>query len=548
MLIKVIRPVCFLFASVTAAFAVDATPPECLSEGYGDTFLEAPRGAPFECHTLYRLPFSSGGAPRMARIIEDVHAETRVPPATLAALERGVDAAIMTFSSLRSVSLQHVSILAYDGVSPRRDPRGEIQAVTNGSAGAEECTITYYLRADMLGATEVAIAIAHEIFHCMQYATLSAAQMNTYGAGGDWWVEGVAEALADLALPGSGEITDRSDAFADAVRAQTPLNAMTHQSTPFFQWLIATKGVQGMLAFQANMAGAGSVAAQHGAMRAAMPERADWQGFVQAYSDNALTGADGARLADPAPDLPPLDFTETREVALTRAPFVLNYGPVRYNCGEWANTFAPTGLAALKVGEVWADWPASIEGFAEDAAPMKFAALNTGETSAEHTLTATLETPCGACGETEAIDACLVGNWVMTGGGPIEWMRANGMPATVQVEASQMAVQMRRNGGYTTAPMTASVIAENDGVVIEGVGEGLPGLGKWSAEAGILSICPNPGGGVNATATVDGRQYMNFFTPPGDIQMDYTCEGATMVTRMQVAPGLPPIESIFTRQ
>ncbi len=534
-------------ASFGAVHSQVPDPNDCTVAGYISRFDDARAPRVFSCRIVHRASHELGGPGRYVRVIDNSNAERPTNSTVIIGVQNGVNAALAMLGRLENVRLPNVTILAHDGEATGIPSGREVLARTLGSFGRPECNITFYNLASNRGQGDVAATTAHEIFHCMQYETLSAAQMNTYSSGGTWWVEGVAEALTDFALPLVGGSLDRSDDFEQALRMSKALNEMEHEATPFFQWLIGGRGAQAAITFQSRMAGRSAPAAQHAAMRAAMSD-ADWATFAKDYADNRIAMASGAPMDTPAPDDLQFNFSETNSWPLTSAPFVLNLGRAGYECGQWSNDAGSVGFAAVKRDEVWQNWPRQVDGSVGSEASLQFVALNTGSAGDTHRLTVTLETPCGACGETEAIDACLVGNWVMTDGGPIEWMRANGMPATVQVEASQMAVQMRRNGGYTTAPMSATVTAENDGVSIEGLGDALPNLGKWSAEAGVLSICPNPGGGVDARVSIDGAPAMNFFNPPSDIQMDYTCEGATMVTRMHVAPSLPPIESIFTRQ
>lgn len=477
----------------------------------------------------------------------DANAKDPIPVESFAAVQKGIDAAIDLFSTLPNVKLQHVSVFAYNGGSSTVLPDGKPHAFTNGKGGADECYITAFAEPGMGGDLDTSVAIAREIFHCMQYSTLSEAQMNTQGAGGDWWVEGVAEALADLALPGSGATVDRSAEFASAVASHAALNAMDFGATPLFQWIIAKKGVDSLIAFQAAMAGSGGDDAQHAAMRAAMPSAGDWLDFAKAYVDKEITAAGGAGLATFAPEITRYKFSETTEEELTRGPFVLNYGPVEYLCGVWANTIEPEGHAAMKIDMVWQDWPKNVENSADEGKLWTFAALNTGEISPKHDLTATLETPCGDCQGLEKLDKCVVGNWVMTGGGPEEWLQQNGMGDFAEIQASEMAMQMTASGSFATIPVDVRVQATNDDVTVTGVGNGTGSMGKWSADSGVLNICPSAGG-VQAQASVDGRTYTNSFVTSKDMSLSYTCDEETLTTTIEIGGGLPPMTSIFSRQ
>lgn len=520
-------------------------PRDCNGAGYLDRFEDAPTPLELACHVEFSVDVVSDGLRRHIRVISDDNAERRPDPAMLAALRRGVDGAADLLFRLTDRQIQDVSILLYDGTGIPDLHGSAVLARTLGDRGRPECNITFYGRAEYGGGDEIAVTAAHEIFHCMQYATFSAAQMNTYGGGGTWWVEGAAEALADQAVPGTGAVTDRSDDFAGAVAREVALNQMEHESTPFFQWLISKNGLQSVMDFQRAMSSRNTAAAQQAAMRAALSD-ADWMAFAKSYADDGIVAADGARLATPAPDVSMMDFNETQVWTVTRAPFVLNIGRVNYHCGQWANSITPAGFAALKVGGEWADWPPRIENFDETLTPMDFVALNTGSASGPHRLTATLETPCGACGEVTALDRCLVGRWLMTGGGPVEWMRAHGAGRVVRLEAGEMAIQILRSGHYVTGTVNALAEADSDGLLITGEGIG-QGNGKWSAAGGVLNICQQSGG-VEVNLRAGGHGMNMAFGPADEISMQYTCAGGTLTTTAQISPRLPPMVSIYTRQ
>jgi hypothetical protein len=510
-------------------------------------FLDAPNATDFECQKPYIRNFESSGEARIARVIVDANAKDLIPDETIAALRKGIDAAIELFARLPNVKLQHVTVFAYNGGSPSVVPDGKPYAVTNGKRSADECYITIFAEAGMGDDLETSVALAREIFHCMQYATLSEAQMNTRRAGGDWWIEGVAEALADLALPGSGAAVDRSAEFAGAVTSHTPLNDMATSATPFFQWMIAKKGVDFLIGFQAAMTTSGGDDAQHAAMRTAMPDKNDWLDFAKAYVDNEISAAGGAGLATPAPEITRFKFSETTEEELTRGPFVLNYGPVEYLCGIWANTIDPEGHAAMKIDMVWQDWPKSVENSAEVAKQWTFVALNTGEISPKHDLTATLETPCGDCQGSEKLDKCLVGTWVMKGGGPVEYLRQMGMADFAQIEASEMMMRLAANGGYSSVPMNINLEAQTDQRTVTGNGNSTGSIGKWSAEAGVLNICPSFQMATAEASTSDGVNFANAFDISKEISVLYSCVDATLTTTIEIGDGLPPMTTIFAR-
>ncbi len=531
-------------ATSSPALAQDGSAHDCRVDGYLNQFEDAPTPLELACHVEFSVPVTIGGATRNIRVISDDNAASPPNAAMISALRRGVDGAARVLGALTNSDIQDVTILLYDGLGQPDIHGNPVQARTLDSATRPECNITFYGGYDFESTSEVAVTAAHEIFHCMQYATLTAAQMNTYGGGGTWWIEGAAEALADRAVPDAGGVTDRSDDFAAAVQREVAVNHMEHESVPFFQWLIGANGLQSAVDFQHAMAGGNAASAQHAAMRGS---GVDWTAFAKAYADNQITTANGAGLNTPAPDVSLMDFSETQDWTVTRAPFVLNVGRVNYHCGQWQNALTPAGFAALKIGGAWADWPEQFENFDETLTPMAFVALNTGGVAGPHRLTATLETPCGACGETTALDSCLVGRWVLTAGGPAEWIRANGMGGHAQLDVSEMSMQMLRNGRFVTGGIDVAIESNNDGMVITGDGVGTGAGGKWSAAEGVLNICPQTGE-VTATVRAEASSQTMMFGPGGDMQMSYTCAGGTLNTVLEIGHGIPPMPSEYTRQ
>lgn len=156
------------------------------------------------------------------------------------------------------------------------------------------------------------------------------------------------------------------------------------------------------------------------------------------------------------------------------------------------------------------------------------------------------------CAGASAIDACLVGAWKQTGGGPVEWMKRN-MPPGMTIPAADQSGRvfvLDRDGGFRTAPMSSDITFRMEGrgsVRIEG-GE-VQASGRWAAADGVLHLCPDDQkfeGQARVTVPGAGQQTMPLGQPSatGPMTLDYACSGDTLETSQPV-PGMD--DSITTQ-
>ena len=153
------------------------------------------------------------------------------------------------------------------------------------------------------------------------------------------------------------------------------------------------------------------------------------------------------------------------------------------------------------------------------------------------------------CAGTREIDACLVGTWQMSGGGPIEWMKSQGLPIT-QTQVGPQVVQFMEDGVYAAEPAKGDVTME---LSEEQFGEAdialMVAAGRWSAAKKILNICQD-GGGLNGQVTARtpaGTSGHSVSTPgQGILSQGYSCSEQSMSTTMQF-PGMPAMVTEFTR-
>jgi hypothetical protein len=160
------------------------------------------------------------------------------------------------------------------------------------------------------------------------------------------------------------------------------------------------------------------------------------------------------------------------------------------------------------------------------------------------------------CAGASAIDACLVGAWKQTGGGPVEWMKRN-MPPGMSVpgaDQGERIIVLDRNGGFRTAPMSSDITFRMEGqggaVRIEG-GE-VQASGRWSAANGKFHLCMETQkveGQARVTVPGAGQQTMPFGQPSatGPMTLDYACSDDTLETTQPV-PGMDdPITTRYAR-
>lgn len=526
---------------------------DCSAPDYLGRFPESPSAASIECVELFRQEVMTAEGPRTIRAIADLNVGWAVPDDLLAAIRAassGVATALPTFGGLR---MDDVTILVLDDYHGDGTPDPEIGEVL-GIAGPpveNECLLTVYgLAAAATDPNMTAATTAHEIFHCVQYASFGAALPNTYGSGGDWWVEGSAEYFAGVALDIPAGYTDRGADFDASVAAGRALNEMSYETTTFFNWLHQSQGAPGVRALLEAMPTAPGAEAQQAAMRSALSDQ-DWLRFVEDYADKAILHPQGdAVFAEPAFERR-IEITATGSQAFAAPPFVLVLGRLHYDCGTWGQTRAPDlpwgqrpdGAAG------WEDFPEEVDARTDTGRPdWEFAAMATDQSGRAGRLEFERRRSCQPCGETDAVDACVVGTWQQSGGGAEEWMRSQGLPFNAAAAGPQV-VTYREDGAYGTEPFGVTASGRHGDTLFEGQGRVTYGFGRWSAAEGQMAICQDAGGmsGSMTVTSPDGQATRNVSSGgAGNLSMSYSCSGNQMSTTLPF-PGLPDMVTDYVR-
>lgn len=527
---------------------------DCTDAAYLGRFPDAPSAPDLLCVELFRFTVPTPGGERTIRGIHDASADWAFLPGAPAAVERGARLAAEAFGRLGDHRIDDVTLLLLDSghATHWSGDRRPVLAITDGRGSAAapgECLITLYMLGDGGNPGELAVNVAHEILHCLQFATLTDGQMATVGVGGDWWIEGSAEYFAALAVPDSLPTTDRSGLFDSAVELGTALNGMGHEAVIFFYWLHGERGPGGLVPFMRKMAADGSAPAQHAVMRGELSDE-DWLRFAQAYADRNIGHPQGGLTLSP-PDGPTLVFAENGTQEFPLPPFVIAIGNAEYRCGRWRNTLSPedANVGTREAdGSGWSAWPQEVD--ARDAPPARYRVVALHTDSAEATLSIEAErtASCEPCGSTDRLDACLVGTWVMSGGGPGEWMRAMGLPIT-SFNSGPRVVTFRDDGLYGAEPVATQLTGETADGRGEAEGSAAAAAGRWSAADGTLTICQDSGG-VSGTVTVTTR-YDTMRGPvsapgAGELVQSYSCLEGSLSTSLPM-PGTAPMETQYSR-
>lgn len=545
-----------LVAGLLPARPASAVFGDCMDAAYIDLFTSRPSSGGITCVERLRVEVPTSDGNREIRIIQDVSADWAFMPTTGTEAERGVRAAAEALRQIGSFEMDDVTILLLDDFPPggADAARHGVVAGETGAIVGKECFIVFYLFDSETGDPEIlASNVAHEIFHCVQFASLSSAQTSTgaggTGSGGDWWLEGSAEWFSNFAVSGSPLLPGRIERFENAVEAGTALDRMAYGAVVFFMWLDDISDPTQILPFLRQMADSAGASAQHAAMRRAL-DAGKWQRFAQDYLDENIRHPRGDAISWSIGEGENWRFESNRVQPIELAPFVLTRGWIEMACGTWHFETRPDSTrAAARPSERGAVWspPARDHDTEREGDRLRFAALSTEGRSVTLQLDAERRESCEPCAGSDEVDACLVGAWEMTGGGPVEWMRRQ-MPAGVSMpvhESSKSMMVFKADGTYWTAPLTQRLVItmRDRRGVITGDGKGVAqGAGRWSVKSGRVYVCQDAGGlEGQATLTSPGLSTTIPLTTPGagTIDMSYSCSDTSLQTRMDMPTGGP---------
>jgi hypothetical protein len=530
----------------------------------GTAEYEAWSAGRIQCHEFFRVPVETPDGEIIIRGIGDRNARDLLPAGGMENIEAGVRAARDRLGELGDYDLWDTTILISRARSDPSAPQprfGYSDAWTLSGAsrdGYAECHVTLFIQTDYSPA-EIRYVVAHELFHCIQTATLTPGQNATQSGRGLWWIEGSAEWFAAYTA-GPQERWARAPGFDQAVAANRALHDMSYRMAIFFYWFHENHGgARAILPFLRQMSEGGSALAQEIAMRAALSED-QWLAFAKAYDDRSIRYPGGGavhfgqRLEGET-----WSIEATSNHTRRLKAFVIAVGWANYACGRWENTVSPANLHLRNENNAsWSSWPGELD-TRDPSMNRRYRIVGLvvdPEAEIEFTLSAARIEACTECIVPAVIDQCLVGQWRLTGGGPAEWLRNQGIPFT-QMEQTEFNLTLNDDGTYSTGGFDSAFRAEypHPRRPMAGGGQATTQAttGRWSAADGELTGCVDSGGESDGMTYVESRRGIGFAPHSGSSPAGasgstaYTCSDTTFTTSFPMSRG-GPMNFEFTRQ
>jgi hypothetical protein len=536
---------------------------ECDHDYVASFDVPASRGDPgwsagtIECVEYFRFSFSTPHGTRWIRGIGDVNVSTMLAPGAVEAAERGARLSAQRMAALGDYTIENTTILMAFATaeSLAEEPASGRTAAWTLSAdhstpAFNECHITLFLLNDYSTDVEIPHSVAHELFHCIQSATLTPAQFATRTGKGIWWIEGSAEMFAASVVGNDNVRWDRAAQFHSAVEDGVALYELSYSSAVLFWWMHDRYGLGALMPLLREAPESGSAAAQRRFLRDAFDEGERLQ-FVKAYLNRSIPypGASSSRVSE-APDGETWSIEANSTHTRTLEPFVIALGWAEYGCGLWGNNVSDANAEA-RHGESWARWPSETDARSGPRVRYRVAAIHTGDEPMELRLRTERRASCQACMTQTAIDRCVVGQWRLTAGGPQEWLRRQGIPFT-RLNVSEFTIAMNEDGTFSTSAFNSDFRVEYPDMAGSGAGRTNATTGRWAAEEGRLYGCTDSGGESSGTATVESSRGSGsapyerggLFGTEGSTT--YSCNATTFYTE-QPTPRGGPMTHTFTR-
>lgn len=496
----------------------------------------------FQCVVALEVPVDTPAGERHLRVIRHVVSDWAEGEGVSDAVAAGIQGSAAALPRLGDFRIGNATVLLLDDFGPggRHENFGEIAAWTSIGPN-DECLITLWLLGPAARAERAGAVIAHELMHCVQFASLTAGQMSSAtpggaSGGGTWWMEGSADWFSTLALPAAPFIAGRVRTF-DTDSPTVALNMMTYDAFVFFAWLGGAHGPGAVLPFLHGMAESADASAQHAAMRDALLAM-DWQRFAQDYLDQRIRDGQGASIGSAPAGGDDWTFEATRTERIALEPFVLRRGYANFECGRWAVRALPAEHHAAKPTRgTWGAFPPTVDALDGRPRQFRFGAMPATSSRVDLQLQATQEVACEECAGTREIDRCLVGTWRMTNDGMAEFanrmMRGFARVADVAPNATMTLNEDRTFSNVVEGARNTIVAPGKRG---DGRMSGNT-TGRWSAKDGVLNACPDSHR-TQGTLTGSGAGISKTGPMPGStarpMRNAYVCDGSRLRLKLEL--------------
>lgn len=506
----------------------ETQPAGCAAAMVGDFEIRNPDGTvawgvpDMECVQYFDVVVDTSYGQRHIRGIGDVNADTFLPRGGIAAIEAGVRQTAARLRDLGNYKIADVTILMtgaaatpadlVDGTWKHNDVAADARPDRMPVSG--RCPVRLFILNPMNN-DDMKKALAHELFHCVQFGSLAPAQI---AGAANWWLEGSAEMFSVYVFPERSPQFNRESQFRASVEARKPIFQMDYDALFLFLHLNQRSGIGRLVPTLQTMPSSTADSAQRAALRGLMGSD-EWLKFAEAFDDRQIRYPNG-RVADFGA---PVEgerwrFSATSTQTRTLKPFVISPGHAEYECGLWSNRLDPTTATMTVKKEStgsWTAWPGETDCRAAGSVRYRTMGIETKDDNRTVSLRAERRIACNNClaGETR-IDPCLVGVWEQSGGGPLEYLQRMGVPFT-RDNMGRLRLTMRDDGTFTSQSVGVNyqVTARTRRGPATGdtVGSVAGTMGRWSAADGQIRSCFDSGGEPDTTTTVTMGGYTRSF-------------------------------------
>lgn len=553
-LLRALPTLSMLVFLLPAAGAARADFADCAVPGYLAGVDGRMSDVALPCSEASRFTIETPGGSHQVRIIYSTADMAPDLMEFVAAIRDGVQRSAATLRAIGRGTTADITIWASN--LPRYvDGDVRVFAETRPIGAADsECVVAIF------PGPNTAFTVAHEFFHCVQYATFGD---KTYAGASDWWAEGSAQWFAELAVPGTNESNFDVGVF-DSVSAETALTAMGEEAMVFFVWLGQVHG-NAMAMDLIDAMPDGEEPAQQDALAAFLSEE-EFLRFAEAYFDHQIWLPSGDLLPSAPFHGDIYSFGESAVQAIEAERFVLARFQIGLDCGSWTlarHNERGRWAVSIDLGP-WQGLPESVSVPGPEPALWRSVAFSTGSDGFSVEVEAKRDA-CHRCGAfviaDESPSACLVGTWNLLSGGYgehlQEQLRASGLFESIDYPDMESVLIINPDGTYEMpgpAEQYQADVRSPSGQLLSALGTlSMQSSGEWSVDGDTLTFCEGA-----TTATIDltvtdssgnsGRVFERGGPDSGAIHRNrsFACDVDTLIL-VEDVPFMPTVIWEYTR-
>jgi len=393
-----------VFALIIAGAALALLPRPALAFGscsdtaYVESFPGGYAGA--ECEEREAFSLAHGRGTSKVRVVSIVGAAHGDDAAWTERVERKLAAIGAELRSMGAVGTDDITILLIGDTAPEGEEGAASLISSRQARGGLECAVTIFKTPTGFEERHFDFLLAHELFHCAQYATFRVAVED----GQDWWTEGSAEHFVHMVVPDAGDFGRY--AWFDYGSISQPLTAMSYDNVVFFHWLQMERWPDGLADFLSAMAaGNGSEAALRGQV-----DTAAWSAFTEALIEGRLRSPGGTAVPSSVHFTGDYIVDDTVDLPFDTTPFVATRYKVRFaKERHFRIELAGADGAAVRMqddGALWSNLPLQVSTCPDEVTRLAYAVTADAATSGTINFIKEGMEGAGAC--------CLEGEWTPT--------------------------------------------------------------------------------------------------------------------------------------